>query len=163
MYSYSPVLNPCSPVPVAVSNPSLAFLFDVGCCGLELAGMNVDAWPTADVRVSSLGILAGKPHATGTHQASLRATLSLALLIKSFAFFLYLARFSFRCAFRSWWAFFRASRSSGDRDGPPRPPAAAFPTAAVPAEAEQELVQADPPDAAQDMQLRSVSFRVKKS
>jgi hypothetical protein len=67
MYLYSPVSNSRSPVPIAVPNPSLAFLFDVGCCRLELAGMNVDTWATADVRVLSLGVLAGKPHATDTH------------------------------------------------------------------------------------------------
>lgn len=83
MYSNTPVPKSCSPVSIAVSGPSLAFVFDVSCYGLEVTGVNVDTCPTANVRISSLGDLAGKPHATDAHQASLRATLSLALPIKS--------------------------------------------------------------------------------
>jgi len=169
MYSYSHVPKPCPPVPIAVANPSLALLFDVGCCRLELARMNVDTWPTADVRVSSLGVLAGKSHATGTHQASLQANLSLALPISSFAFSLYSARFSLRWAFRSWCAFSSSasfllapSFSSGVRAlllpvtvPPVLPNPDGTPTVDEEVQAppvEQELAQV--PVAAQDMQSR---------
>lgn len=99
MCSCPPASRSCPPVPIAVPNPSLALLFDVGGCRLELAGVDVNTWLTTDVKVSSLQDRAGKPHTN--HQASLRATLSLALLIMAFAFALNLARFSFRWAFRS--------------------------------------------------------------